>query len=81
MANFLISEASELKSLIKLALIEHEIEKNRDKGETLWTVNQVAKRLGKAHATIKKLITKGLLKTTKDGLITEASINDYLQRH
>ncbi|MDO8899236.1 MAG: helix-turn-helix domain-containing protein [Bacteroidales bacterium] len=80
MANFLISEASELKNLIKLALIEHENEKNRDKGETLWTVNQVAKRLGKAHATIKKLTTKGVIKTTKDGLITEAAINEYLKK-
>lgn len=80
MANILITEPTELKSLIKLALLEYDQEKNRDKGETLWTINQVAKRLGKAHATIKKLVRTGYIKTTKDGLISEAAINEYLQK-
>lgn len=78
MANILITEPSELKSLIKSALIEFDNEKNMDKGETLWTVNQIAKRLGKAHATIKKLVKAGYIKTTKDGLISEAALNEYL---
>ncbi|MEI6060506.1 MAG: hypothetical protein WCR72_07335 [Bacteroidota bacterium] len=80
MANLLITEPAELKSLIKSALQEYDLEKNRDKGETLWTINQVAKRLGKAHATIKKLVLTGIIKTTIDGLITEAAINEYLKK-
>jgi hypothetical protein len=80
MANLLITEPSELKSLIKSALLEYDQEKNKDKGEKLWTVNQVAKRLGKAHNTIKKLTNSGLIKTTASGLISEKAINEYLQK-
>jgi len=80
MANLLITEPNELKSLIKSALTEYDQEKNKDKGETLYTINQVAKRLGKAHATIKKIVKAGYIKSTKDGLISEAAINEYLQR-
>ena len=79
MANLLITEPAELKSLIKSALLEYDQEKNKGKGETLWTINQIAKRLGKAHATIKKLVEKGIIKTTKNGLISEAAVNEYLQ--
>jgi hypothetical protein len=46
--------------------------------ETLYTVNQVAKRFGRAHRSIKNLISQGLLKTTSDGRISEKSINEYL---
>lgn len=80
MTNLLITEPSELKSLIKSALQEYDLEKGKDKGETLWTINQIAKRLGKAHATIKKLVLNGIIKTTKDGLISEAALNEYLQK-
>jgi len=47
--------------------------------EKLFTINKVAKRLGRAHATITRLVGEGLLKTTPDGLISENSINEYLK--
>lgn len=67
-----------VKSAIKELQDEKEKEKESDK---LFTINQVRKRLGKAHSTIGKLMSKGLLKTTKSGLISEASLREYLQNN
>ena len=80
-----ITDLPELKLALKAAMIELNEETANEKAKAatadrLYTVNEVRKRLGKAHATIKKLISKGMLKTTIDGLITEASINEYLQK-
>ncbi len=80
-----ITDLSELKMALKAAMVELNEEASKEKAKAatadrLYTVNEVRKRLGKAHATIKKLVAKGMLKTTVDGLITEASINEYLQK-
>jgi len=56
-----------------------ETEEKRRKGEKCYTINAVAKRLGKNHSTIKKMVKSGLIKSTASGLITERFINDYLQ--
>jgi len=86
MAQIFITDISDLKAALKDVLIElnQESEKAKAKAESadkLYTRNQVRKRLGKAFATVDKLISKGLLKTTKDGLISEASLNEYLQKN
>ena len=81
MTQLTIIDMTELKSVLKAVIVEanNEQQKQRE-GEKLFTVNQVRIRLGKAHATIKKAIRIGYIKTTKDGLISEAAINEYLQR-
>jgi len=79
-----IIPTNELKQLIADALAEHdaqkrnELEQTRQK-ETLFTINKVAHRLGRAHNTIKSLVNKGAIKTTSDRLISEKAINDYLR--
>ena len=44
----------------------------------LFSINKVSKILGRSHTTIKKLVKNGIIKTTKDGMITEQAINEYL---
>lgn len=85
MAQMVITDMAELKTALKEAMIELNEETANEKKrasqvDRLYTVNEVRKRLGKAHSTIKKLIAKGLIRTTIDGLITEAAINEYLQK-
>ena len=81
MGNILLIEQSELKKIVKTAILEVEEERKvKLANEKLYTINEVAKRLGKAHNTIKKLVHAGYIKTTASGLITEASINDYLYK-
>jgi len=56
-----------------------EKEEKQRHGEKCYTINAIAKRLGKNHSTIKKMVKSGLIKSTKSGLITEQAINEYLQ--
>ncbi len=77
-----IPDLNEIKNAVKMAILEIEAEKEKKKEfEKLYSINEVRLRLGKAHNTIKKLVKAGYIKTTKDGLISEAAINEYLQKH
>jgi len=85
MAQMVLTDTDSLKTALKAAIIEISEETAAEKKKAaqidkLYTINEVRKRLGKAHATIKKLVAKGLIKTTIDGLISEQSINEYLQK-
>lgn len=85
MAQMVITDMAELKTALKTAMIELNEETAREKqkaeqADRLYTINEVRKRLGKAHNTIKKLIAAGYIKTAKNGLISEAAINEYLQK-
>ncbi len=76
-----IPDLNEIKNAVKMAILEIEAEKEKSKEfEKLYTINEVRLRLGKAHNTIKKLVKTGYIKTTKDGLISEAALNEYLQK-
>ena len=80
MNEIVLVKKDDLISVIKLALISWEKEKE-DEFPKLYSINQVAKKLHRSFATIKKHAQSGLIKTTKSGLITEAAINDYLNRN
>lgn len=78
--NIIFTNSNELKK----AFFEwhNEIEEQKSSSgseEKSLSINQVAKRLGRAHNTIKKMIKADTLKTTSDEKrITEASFNAYL---
>ncbi len=78
MADIILTTKQELEQTIINVLIKFDNEKAKKRPTKLYTINQIAKKLGKAHATIKKLVTNGIIKSTKDGLITETAINEYL---
>lgn len=46
--------------------------------EKVYYINQVAKMLNRSHATIKKMVANGVLKTTKNGMIAQSAIEAYL---
>ena len=74
----IVTQKKDIKEIIKTAIFEIEKEKEVSRPDKLYTINQVAKRLGRAHDTINKLVKSGVIRSTKDGLITESAINDYL---
>lgn len=78
MSEIILTTKQELANTIKSILVEYDEEKISKEPCKLYTINQVAKMLGKAHATIKKLVQKEILKSTKDGLIPEKALNEYL---
>jgi len=80
MGNIVITTEENLMSVIRNVLEAFESEKKAQRPQKLYTINQVAKMLGKAHGTIKKYVQLGIIKSTKNGLITEDAINVYLNK-
>ena len=74
----IVTQKEDIKEILKSAINEIENEREASRPDKLYTINQVAKRLGRAHETINKLTKRGVIRTTKDGLITETAINEYL---
>ncbi len=80
MDSIIIISKSEFKKELFSALCEFDKEKEKRMPPKLYTINHVAKMLGKAHGTIKKLVFQGDIRSTKSGLIPEDAIDEYLQR-
>jgi hypothetical protein len=79
MSQLVITDVENLKLAVKAALLEMEAEKEKTQlSDRTYSINEVAKRLKMAHATVKKHVISGLINSTKSGRITEQAINDYL---
>lgn len=78
MSDIILTTAHELSQTLRNVLIEFDKEKTSKLPGKVYTINQVAKKLGKAHSTIKKYVEQGIIKGTTNGLITESAINEYL---
>jgi hypothetical protein len=76
----IVTSKGDIKEILKAAMFEIDKERESNRPDKLFSINQVAKRLGRAHETINKLCKNGIIRTTKDGLITESAINDYLNQ-
>jgi hypothetical protein len=62
-----------------IATIQNEFKKERDKdARRLYTINQVAKKLGKSHQTIKKYVMSGIIASTANGLISDESVQNFI---
>lgn len=80
MNEIVLTTKAQLREELKSVLREIELEKTANIPTKVFTINSVAKALGLAHATVKKLVASGHIKSTKSGLITESAVNDYLNR-
>lgn len=72
-----LNTTENIKDLVKTALREHDRE--RIDPNAVYYINQVAKMMNSSYRKVKWLIEKGLLKTTKDGRISQRAIDDYLE--
>lgn len=79
--NIIITNSSEIKKAFCEWYHEMEGQKTSQVSEEKsLSINQAAKRLGRAHSTVKNMIKAATLKTTSDEKrITEASFNEYLR--
>ena len=79
--NIIFTNSSELKKAFWEWHYEAEEQKSSSVSEEkTLSINQVAKRLGRAHSTIKDMIKAAILKTTSDEKrIKETSLNEYLR--
>lgn len=75
----IITTKADLKNIVKEAVTELQADQQRKtQGEKTFTINEIAKRLHIAHATCRRYVERGLIKSTKSGRITEAAIQEYL---
>ena len=79
METILITSKHELADTLNMVLDAREKQRAKIAEMKSFSINQVAKKLGRAHATIKKYIDQGLLITTKDGRIPEPEIEKLLR--
>jgi hypothetical protein len=79
MTSFIITTEEKVKEIVKAAIYEVEQEKEIATTDATYSVAAVAKRLKMAHATVKKLIREDYLAITKNGRVTEKSINEFLK--
>ncbi len=83
MLDMIFLPASQAEEILEKAVLKgleaFEIRRKRLEDVKLLTINEVARRLHKSHATVKKLCLSGVIKTTKSGLIEESSIEEYLR--
>ena len=76
----LVPDETQLVTLMTKAFRQAMSEENNNRSDSdkVYSINQVAKRFGKAHRTIKRMVKCGTIKATKSGLISESAINNYL---
>jgi hypothetical protein len=70
-----------MSALIRASVVKclRDFATEKAKSEQSYTINRVARRLHLAHATVKKLVASGVLKSTPDGRITELHLQEYLR--
>ena len=79
MSEIIITSEEKLVKVFRKVLKEHEAEKEALTPVKVYTINGAARITRLSHATIKKLVRNGIIKTTRDGKITEPELNNYLK--
>ncbi len=79
MGEIVLTTKSELAGIIHQVLNEREAADQKKANLKSLTIYQVAKRLGRAHSTVKKYVETGLLKSTLDGRIPETELERFLE--
>ena len=77
----IITTKNELKEVLSECISEHQKKVDSERPMKIYTINQVAKKLGMSHSTIKKKINQGLIKATADNRILGSEINNYLKNN
>lgn len=69
----------EMRAAISDEFKKMQQEARQQQGEQLFYVAQVAKRLRKSHKTIKNLVLSGVIRSTKNGMIPESALEEFLK--
>ena len=68
-----------IRQAVREELEKMESQRKRAGGEKIYTINAVAKKLGRNFATIKKYCKAGLIRTVPGGGIPESAIIEFLE--
>ncbi|NDV59116.1 hypothetical protein [Bacteroides sp. 519] len=75
MEKIIVTTPTELESIIEKVFDRKIVPE--EKVEKTYSINQVAKLLGRSHKKVSDLVALGVLKTTPDNRIFESSIRAY----
>lgn len=75
----IVTSREELTEIIEAVITGIEKKKNEGNGEKCLYINHVAKALGLSHSTVKKLALNGLLRTTKNGMVPQSAVEEFLK--
>ncbi|NDV97491.1 hypothetical protein D0T84_21730 [Dysgonomonas sp. 521] len=75
MDRIIVTTPTELESIIEKVFDRKIV--SEEKVEKTYSINQVAKLLGRSHKKVSDLVALGVLKTTPDNRIFESSIRAY----
>lgn len=75
MERIIVTTPTELENIIEKVFDRKIV--SEEKVEKTYSINQVAKLLGRSHRKISDLVALGVLKTTLDNRIYESSIREY----
>lgn len=75
MDRIIVTSPTELETIIE-KVIDKKLGKE-EAPEKTYSINQVAKLLGRSHKKVSDLVALGVLKTTPDNRIFESSIRTY----
>lgn len=77
METVIVTTASDIEKIIE-RVIERSLPKSlNDSIERTFSINQVARMLGRSHKKISDLVANGVLKATADNRVYESSIKEY----
>lgn len=72
-----IVEIEEFKGILREIILE--ALNNGTENEKYYSINGAAKKLHLAHATVNKIVERGLLRTDAAGRLSETEINNFLK--
>lgn len=80
METIIVTTESSIEKIIE-RVMDKKMPKSADSPiEKTFSINQVAKLLGRSHKKISALVEAGVLKSTPDRRIYESSIREYNQK-
>lgn len=71
---------NDLVNTLHQVLDEREKLAAKQKNLKSYSVHQTANKLGRAHATIRKYINLGMIKTTADGRVLETELESFINK-
>ncbi len=69
----------DIRSVIAEELRLHLKEQKQNEFEKLYYIAQVSRLLRKSHKTVKNMVLSGVIRSTKNGMIPESAIEEFLR--
>jgi hypothetical protein len=80
METIIVTTEEKLEAILTTIIEKRLLVSTTEHVEKTYSINQVARLLGRSHKKISDLVANGILATTPDNRIYESSIREYNKR-